>query len=1170
MATVSSKNTDIPSLKKWLIGFFVFLSILLLSAYTIYHFETMRVHKLHDTIENIAKENADRLDRKIDQTLGLAYPLAAMIQDDGTIHGFEAIGTKLITLYPHISEVALAPNGIIETVVPYEINQKALGFNLFHDPEQRQEAILARETRKLTLAGPLKLIQGGEGLVGRLPVFTKEKKFWGFVIIVIRFPDILNTISLNKINNEVYQYTLTRIHPQTNQKQIIASSGKTKLDQPVEQLIELPNSTWTLHIAPTGGWHNQWLLAIEAVIALFISTLLGYMAKQYAELKNYRYSLEKLVDQRTAEIAETKNQLHTLLDTIPDLIWLKDKEGVYLLCNPMFERFFGAKEEDIVGKTDYDFVDKELADFFRKNDRIAMEANAPSVNEEWITFADDGHSALLETVKIPMVDDKNTLIGILGMAHDITERHHNENRIRQLTQTYATLSQCNHAIIHSATPEELFAKICKSSVIQGGMSMAWIGLIDPETKQITPIASYGDEKHYLKGIEISAEAGIPSGKGPTGSAAREKHPYWCQDFLNDPSTALWHDRGQQMGWRSSAALPIYLYHDVIGVFTIYSKTLNAFNPMVQELIEEMAMDVSFAMENFDRETKRKAAEEHLTQTEKLLEKMSSAAHIGGWEIDLNTKIGIWTKEASSIYDMNPTEEVTLATGLSVFEGEWLEKAQTALNEIVHNRVTRDLDLQMTTHLGNQKWVRLIGSPIVENNEVIRIQGSVQDITAQKIAEEKVQWLAHYDPLTSLPNRLFLNDRIKYAISIAHRSKEPIALLFLDLDHFKNINDSLGHSVGDELLIKVSKRMQSVLREEDTLSRQGGDEFIIVLPGTDADGAAHVAEKIIDTIAQSYHIQLHELSITPSIGIALFPMDGNNAEELFQAADAAMYRAKHDGRNCYRFVTPEIQARSARNLELENALRYALRRNELEVYYQPQISLENGNIIGAEALLRWNHPTMGMISPAEFISIAEESGQITAIGEWVLRRALGQLKSWISAGMEPFIMAVNLSAIQFRHPQLIAMILSVLEELELPAEYLELELTEGIAMENPHQAIEVMNELYNHGIRMSIDDFGTGYSSLNYLKKFRVYKLKIDQSFIREITENSEDKTIVNTIINMAHNLNMITIAEGVETAEQLAFLRENGCNEVQGYYFSKPLPAEEFKRFLDSNHRLKV
>lgn len=1148
--------------KGWRVGIFIFLIAACISAAVIWHLEGMRLEKMHASAEKIAHENLNLLRKNIEHKLALTYPLAAMIERDGTIPNFESIGKKLITFYPLISEIALVPDGIIRHAVPLFGNEKALGFNLFTDPEQRAEALLARETRKLTLAGPLRLVQGGEGLVGRLPVFTKEKKFWGFVLIVIRFPDILNATALGKLEKEGYHYTLTRIDPNSKEEQIIASSGEEHLRQPAEQSIDLPNTKWTLRIAPIDGWHNQWLLTIEILLGILFSTLLGYIAKQYTELQNYRYSLEKLVEQRTAEIMETKNQLHTLLNTIPDLIWLKNSDGVYLLCNPMFERFFGAKEEEIVGKTDYDFVDKELADFFRKNDRMAMEANAPTSNEEWITFADDGHGALLETVKIPMVDENHTLIGILGVAHDITERHNTEIRIHQLTQMYATLSQCNHAIVHSATPDELFAKICESAVVQGGMSMTWIGLVDSQTKHITPVASYGDVKHYLEGIDISTLADIPSGKGPTGTCARENRPYWCHDFMNDPATALWHERGAEMGWRSSAALPIHLYDDVIGVFTIYSQTLNAFDPLIQELIVEMTMDISFAMENFDRDTKRKTAEEHLLQTEKLLEEMSAMAHVGGWELDPKSGEGSWTKEVALIHDLDPNDPTTVAIGLSFYEGEWLEKIQTALDEAIQKGISYDLVLRMITAKGNQKWVRTIGVPVIEEGKAVRLRGSMQDITAQKMAEEKVHWLAHFDPLTGLPNRLLLNDRVQYAINIAYRAKESIALLFLDLDHFKNINDSLGHTIGDDLLVQVSKRMQSIVREEDTLSRQGGDEFIILLPGTDADGAAHVAEKLINIISQPYHIHHHELSVTPSIGIALYPIDGSNAETLFQSADAAMYRAKHDGRNCYRFLTPEIQIRSARNLELENALRHALKRNELEVYYQPQISMETGKLVGTEALLRWNHPTLGMVSPAEFIPIAEESGQIVTIGEWVLHRALEQLQSWIQAGMEPFIMAVNLSAIQFRHPKLVSMVLSILQELQLPAQYLELELTEGIAMENPLHAIEIMNELYDHGIRMSIDDFGTGYSSLNYLKKFKVYKLKIDQSFIRDITENPEDKTIVNTIINMAHNLHMITIAEGVETAEQLAILREIGCNEIQGYYFSKPLPSHMFEEYV--------
>lgn len=889
---------------------------------------------------------------------------------------------------------------------------------------------------------------------------------------------------------------------------------------------------------------------------------MGYIAKQHFELRSHRRILEKRVQERTSEILETRNQLHTLLDTIPDLIWLKDSNGMYLLCNPMFERFFGAKEDEIVGKSDYDFVDKELADFFRQKDRIVMQSNMPAINEEWVTFRDDGHRALLETVKTPMLDEKGNLLGVLGIARDITERHNHEVRIEQLSLLYAALSHCNKAIVRSSTPEELFQEICKGIVSEHSIAMAWIGLIDPITKLVKPVASYGDTHHYLDGIEISSQPDTVTGRGPTGTAIRTNRPYWCQDFLNDEHTAPWHERAMTAGWKASAALPFHLYGEVVGAFTVYSYKRNAFDPSSQELLNEMTMDISFAMENFDHETNRALSEARLHQTEQILEEMSAIAHIGGWEINLKTNAVTWTKEAAQIFDMDPNDAITLETALSAFHGEWHEKFKTALDQAIHQATPSDLELYIVTFKGNEKWIRVISTPLVQNGEVIDIHGSVQDITVQKTTEEKVHWLAHFDSLTGLPNRTLLNDRVDYAIHIAEHNHSSLALFYIDLDHFKYINDTLGHHIGDEMLVQVASRIQSVLLEADTLSRQGGDEFMILLPSADSDNAAHVAEKLVEYVSQPYQLQNHDLSITLSIGIALYPIDGTNLTELSQAADAAMYRAKHDGRNCYRFFAPEIQERSARNLELENALRSALAHNQMELYYQPQLCIKTQHLVGAEALLRWNHPTLGAVSPSEFIPIAEESGQIIAIGEWVLRQSLGQLKIWIDEGLKPFVMAVNLSAIQFRHPNLVSQILEILEELQLPPQCLELELTERIASENPLQAIDIMNTLHDHGIRMSIDDFGTGYSSLNYLKKFRVYKLKIDQSFIHDIADNTEDQTIVNTIVNMAHSLNMITIAEGVETAEQLDLLRQNGCKEVQGYYFSKPVPAEMFKTFV--------
>jgi diguanylate cyclase (GGDEF)-like protein/PAS domain S-box-containing protein len=438
------------------------------------------------------------------------------------------------------------------------------------------------------------------------------------------------------------------------------------------------------------------------------------------------------------------------------------------------------------------------------------------------------------------------------------------------------------------------------------------------------------------------------------------------------------------------------------------------------------------------------------------------------------------------------------------------------------------------------------------------------VVEQKEAEAQIQQLAHFDPLTGLPNRLLLKDRCMQALSLADRSKQSVALMFIDLDHFKNINDSLGHQVGDDVLVKLARRLKAHVREQDTVARLGGDEFILLLPNADTIGAAQVADKLIQAAMTPLHIGQHELTVTPSIGIAIYPKDGTDLDTLSRSADAAMYRAKEDGRNSYRFFTSELQAVSDRTLMLDNALRRALERSQLSLQYQPQIDLKTNQVIGVEALLRWQHPEIGMISPAEFIPIAERSGLILPIGEWVIRTAVNQLAQWLQQGMRAITMSVNLSAIQFRHAELPALVSRILNDAKVPPERLELELTEGVAMSNPLEAIAVMDDLHQRGIRLSIDDFGTGYSSLSYLKRFKVYKLKIDQSFVRDITTDPDDKAIVGAIISLASSLGMQTIAEGVETEGQLEFLRSEGCDEVQGYYFSRPLAPSAFESFFSS------
>jgi len=439
----------------------------------------------------------------------------------------------------------------------------------------------------------------------------------------------------------------------------------------------------------------------------------------------------------------------------------------------------------------------------------------------------------------------------------------------------------------------------------------------------------------------------------------------------------------------------------------------------------------------------------------------------------------------------------------------------------------------------------------------------EDITDRKRDEERIRKLVNFDILTGLPNRTLFASRFSQALALTQRSGQQLALMYLDLDHFKNVNDSLGHQVGDDLLVELAHRLQSILREEDTVCRQGGDEFIVVLPLTDGQQAAHVAEQMLAEVRRVCHIGPHELVVTGSVGIALYPEDGGDFETLAQRADAAMFRAKDMGRDHYSFFSADMQAQSSRLLRIENALRSAIVLNQLALHYQPQIRLSDRKLVGLEALLRWSHPELGAVGPGEFIPVAESSGQILGIGQWVLRNALAQMRRWRDAGHVDITVAVNLSMVQFRHPGLVDMVREAIAESGVPAAALELELTESIAMDAPERVIAVVQQLCDLGVQLSIDDFGTGYSSFSYIQRLRVHKLKIDQSFVRPIdSDHGNGLHIVHAIVGLARSLGLESIAEGVETQVQAQALTSIGCDTAQGYHFSRPVPADQITPML--------
>lgn len=453
----------------------------------------------------------------------------------------------------------------------------------------------------------------------------------------------------------------------------------------------------------------------------------------------------------------------------------------------------------------------------------------------------------------------------------------------------------------------------------------------------------------------------------------------------------------------------------------------------------------------------------------------------------------------------------------------------------------------------------------EHGEVTHYIGVFTDISERKQNEARIHHLAHHDVLTGLPNRLLLEDRISQAMLKSRRSSKPMGLVFVDLDRFKNINDTLGHEVGDQLLVQAAQRGLSVLRDTDTLSRQGGDEFVVVLPELDhRQDAMHVTRKLLAALCQPYLLAGHELTVSGSAGIVLYPDDGQTASELLRKADAAMYRAKEEGRNTFRFFSSEINTASLGELLLENDLYGALERGELMMHYQPKVDAQTGELVGAEALMRWKHREHGMIPPDRFIPLAEENGLINAFGEWAIKNVCAQQRAWLDAGLMVVPVAVNISAHQFAQQDLPQLVSHALAEHGIPPQLLDLELTESLLMRNANRATHVLQTLRSMHVHVSIDDFGTGYSSLSYLKQFPVQSLKIDRSFVCEINEDGETIKLASAIIAMAHELDLSVIAEGVETEAQRVYLMEHGCDQFQGYLFGRPQPAEEMGKLLAS------
>lgn len=777
----------------------------------------------------------------------------------------------------------------------------------------------------------------------------------------------------------------------------------------------------------------------------------------------------------------------------------------------------------------------------------------------------DERAAVTIAAQLAVVYENLVLYSEIQKQHDqltmeVSDRKHAQDVLRRTLRARTVMAECNHVMVHAVDEVSLLNDMCKTLVEAGGYRSASVDYVSDEDR-LTPVAHARSESD-VGDLPGASDRSIHRPR-QTRNSEMDADRSWVVIDLNEPASKETPLADTDGDGAFTLTLPLKDQDRVFGVLTILEEEPNAFDAEHVSMLKGLADDISYGVTSLRNRRAREKAERDLRNTE---EKLSSI-------LDSIDNV-VWSATENEFIYLNSMVEQIYGRPVEDFYRDrqlWFSTIHPNDRSGVRAAHARLAGATNFTHEyrivrpdGEIRWIEERARAIRnDKGTLLRFDGIAIDISERKAYEARIEYLADHDALTDLANRNLLGDRVNQAMAHARRNGLQLALLFLDLDRFKGVNDSFGHELGDALLLEVSARLLKVVREGDTVARQGGDEFIILLTDINrAQDVAAVAFKIFEAFSTPFIVQGHELFVNTSIGATLFPDDGDSMQTLLRNADTAMYRAKEARGNAFQFYSREMSVRAMERAELESALRRAIDRKEFELFYQPKVDIPSGRIIGAEALIRWHHPEMGMVSPVRFIPMAEETGLIVPIGEWVLRTACAQNKAWQDAGL-PFIsVSVNLSARQFSQEGLVESVATMLDSMGLAPKHLELELTESIVMNSAELFVTKLQELQDLGVQLSIDDFGTGYSSLSYLKRFPLHHLKIDQSFVRDIATDADDAAITSTVISLGHSLNLKVIAEGVETEEQLAFLREHNCDEMQGYYFSRPLPANEFATLL--------
>jgi diguanylate cyclase (GGDEF)-like protein/PAS domain S-box-containing protein len=850
------------------------------------------------------------------------------------------------------------------------------------------------------------------------------------------------------------------------------------------------------------------------------------------------WSFRDVTDRRRAEQAlrESEERYRALVELSPDAIAVHS-QGKVVFANSAGGRLLGYDSaEEVLGRSVLDFVHPDSRRLVAERMRRLLEDGraVPFIQEKFVRR--DGTTLEAEVGAMPFRYQGQPAVQVV--IRDITERRRAERlqsalyRIAQATSAAEDM-EAFYAHVHGIVGEFMYARNLYVALFDPAAELLSFPYFVDEAEDTPPA------RRLSKGL---TEYVLLTGEPLLASTAR------FDELVDSGHTEL---IGQpSIDW---LGVPLKRGDHAFGVLVVQSYDRPRFTENDRDLLTFVSQHVATAID-------RKQAADALKASEARFRTLAETAPCAIF-IYQDNRFTYANGATSTITGYTRQEFLSLGFWDVVHpDFRPLVQARGMAGEKSEGGPLR-YEIKIVRKDAEERWLDYTAG-VIDFAGKPAVLGTAFDITERKRAEDQIKNLAYHDALTGLPNRLLFTDRLSLAVSQAARHHGHLAVLFLDMDRFKVINDSLGHSLGDRLLQGVAERLMACVREADTVARLGGDEFTLLLPGIahPAD-VARVAEKILEALKGPFKLEGRELYCTASMGISLFPEDGADAETLVKNADTAMYRAKEQGRDNYQLYTPAMNASAIERLQLESELRRALARNELEIHYQPVLDLATGRVYGVEALLRWQHPERGVVGPSEFISLAEVTGLAVPMSEWILRTACAQARAW-HATHPKLIVAVNLSARQFQQPDLVDLVKSALEETGLPARCLDLEITETNAMQNAEATIAVLRELKALGVRVSIDDFGIGYSSLSYLKRLPIDTLKIDQSFVRDITTDPDDAAIATAVIALAHTLKLRVVAEGVENEEQLAFLTARSCDRMQGYLFSHPLPARECTAFL--------